>query len=182
MPIVIDGTNGVTLPDSSIINSFPSGVTLPYAGSTAPTNWLLCDGSAVSRTTYAALFTALGTTYGSGDGSTTFNIPDLRGRAPRGKDDMGGTAANRVTSAGSGIDGLTLGASGGAETVTLSAAQMPSHLHNNTRNNGSGNNAQGYAWSTSASSQSQQPSTSAGSDTAHTNTGPTLILNYIIKT
>ena len=51
-----------------------------FAGSTAPTGWLLCDGSAVSRTTYADLYAVIGTTYGSGNGSTTFNLPDLRGR------------------------------------------------------------------------------------------------------
>ena len=57
----------------------PAGMVAPYAGSTAPTGWLLCDGTAVSRSTYAALFAAIGTTYGSGDGSTTFNVPDTRG-------------------------------------------------------------------------------------------------------
>lgn len=58
----------------------PSGLISPYAGSSAPTGWLLCDGSAVSRTTYATLFGIISTTYGTGDGSSTFNVPDLRGR------------------------------------------------------------------------------------------------------
>lgn len=62
----------------------PPGVVVPYAGASAPTGWLLCDGSAVSRTTYAALFSAIGTQYGVGDGSTTFNLPDIRGRVPVG--------------------------------------------------------------------------------------------------
>lgn len=57
-----------------------AGVITPYAGSTAPTGWLMCDGSAVSRTTYSELFSVIGTTYGAGDGSTTFNVPDLTGR------------------------------------------------------------------------------------------------------
>lgn len=74
----------------------PSGVVLPYAGAAAPSGWMLCYGQAVSRTTYAALFTAIGTAYGVGDGSTTFNLPDLRGRVPGGKDDMGGSAAGRL--------------------------------------------------------------------------------------
>ena len=100
----------------------PSGLIAPYAGSTAPSGWLLCGGQAVSRSTYATLFTAIGTTYGTGDGSTTFNLPDLRGRAPHGVDNMGGTAANRVTSGGSGITGTTLGAVGGTETHTLTIA------------------------------------------------------------
>ena len=65
--LIIDGSGGST----------PVGAIMPYGGSTAPTGWLLCDGSAVSRTTYAALYAVIGTTYGSGDGNTTFNLPDL---------------------------------------------------------------------------------------------------------
>jgi hypothetical protein len=89
----------------------PPGVTLPYGGSSAPSGYLLCDGSAISRTTYAALFAILSTTYGVGDGSTTFNLPDLRQRFPMGK-------------AASGT-GSTLGGTGGAidhsHTVTPAA-------------------------------------------------------------
>lgn len=62
----------------------PTGAILPYGGATAPTNYLLCDGSAVSRTTYSALFAVLSTNYGVGDGSTTFNLPNLKGRFPLG--------------------------------------------------------------------------------------------------
>jgi microcystin-dependent protein len=108
----------------------PLGVALPYFGTTAPASaFALPFGQAISRTTYANLFALLGTTYGAGDGSTTFNIPDLRGYVLAGKDDMGGSAANRITNAGSGITGTTLGATGGAETVTLTTAQMPTHSH-----------------------------------------------------
>src|SRR5262249_47771020 len=67
--------------------------------------------------------------YGAGDGSTTFNIPDLRGYLLAGKDDMGGAAASRITAGASGIDGTVLGAAGGAQTVTLITAQMPAHGH-----------------------------------------------------
>jgi microcystin-dependent protein len=74
----------------------PAGTVLEYGGSAAPTGYLLCYGQAVSRTTYAELFTAISTTFGTGDGSTTFNVPDLRGRSTVGKDDMGGSAANRA--------------------------------------------------------------------------------------
>jgi microcystin-dependent protein len=63
-----------------------SGFVNPFAGAAAPNGWLLCDGSAVSRTTYAALYGVISTSYGAGDGSTTFNLPDLRGRMPAGKD------------------------------------------------------------------------------------------------
>lgn len=60
--------------------SVPVGTIQMYGGSTAPSGWLLCDGSAINRTTYASLYSVISTTYGSGDGSTTFNVPDLRGR------------------------------------------------------------------------------------------------------
>ncbi len=97
------------------------------------TGWLWCNGAAVSRTTYAALFTLISTTFGTGDGSTTFNVPDLRGRAPFGDDDMGGvTAAGRITNAGSGIVGTTRGSSGGVESVVLDTTMIPSHTHTGT--------------------------------------------------
>lgn len=81
----------------SASSSFPPGTGLDYYGTTLPVGgWLWRDGSAVSRTTYAALFAVLGVSYGAGDGSTTFNLPDSRGRVEAGKDDMGGTAANRL--------------------------------------------------------------------------------------
>jgi microcystin-dependent protein len=158
----------------------PAGVVLPFAGSTAPTGWLLCFGQAVSRTTYADLFTAIATNHGVGDGSTTFTLPDLRGRIPGGKDNMGGTAASRLTTAGSGVNGLTLGAAGGAQTHTMSIAEMPAHGHSLAAGAGAGGNSAtggaGYGYPTATSTAS------AGSGTAHNNTQPTIVLNYIIKT
>lgn len=82
-----------------------AGMVQMFAGSTPPTGWLLCHGQAISRTDYATLFAAIGTTWGSGDGSTTFNLPDLRGRAPIGA----GT--------GSGLTARTLAAKGGSENI-----------------------------------------------------------------
>lgn len=167
------------------ITGVPSGSVMPYAGSSAPTDWLLCSGAAVSRTTYAALFAVIGTTYGSGDGSTTFNLPDLRGRSAFGVDNMGGTAANRITSGGSGITGTTLGAAGGAETVTLSTSQIPSHTHNvvgKTSFTGSttvvtiNNNGNGGDVTVSGAAQA------TGGGGAHNTVPPAIMLNYIIKT
>jgi microcystin-dependent protein len=104
----------------------PIGSITDYIGTTAPENWLFCFGQAISRSSYSALFAICGTTYGSGDGSTTFNLPDLRGRVIAGKDDMGGTSANRLTNQSGGLNGDTLGTSGGSETHTLTVAQLPS--------------------------------------------------------
>lgn len=96
----INYIEGVTSPIQTQLNTliataFPTGAVLPVAQSTAPTGFLKADGSAVSRTTYADLFTAIGTTYGSGDGSTTFNVPDLRGEFVRGFDDSRGVDSGR---------------------------------------------------------------------------------------
>jgi microcystin-dependent protein len=159
----------------------PTGTVLPFAGSAAPTGWLLCFGQAVSRTTFASLFTAISTTYGTGDGSTTFGIPDLRGRIAGGKDDMGGSAASRLTSGGSGVNGASLGATGGAQTHTLTTAQIPSHAHSYVGGaNGAGTGTVGAAGQ-SANGYTMN-TLNAGSDQAHNNTQPTIVLNYIIKT
>lgn len=102
------GDSSHALASTEFVHSvMPAGTVLPFAGISSPTGWLLCDGSAVSRTTYSRLFSAIGSTYGAGDGSTTFNLPDLRGRAVAGKDDMGGTAANRLGVTMSGTRGST---------------------------------------------------------------------------
>lgn len=110
----------------------PTGVVLPYAGTTEPTGWLFCYGQAVSRTTYADLFTALGTTYGAGDGSTTFNLPDMRGRVAAGRDNMGGSAASRLTTTV--LDKTSEGGVGGAQTHTLTGAQSGTSAHPHSHN------------------------------------------------
>lgn len=159
--------------------AFQAGMVMPYAPGSAPTGWLLCDGSAVSRTTYDTLFSAISTTYGTGNGSTTFNIPDLRGRVPAGDDNMGGSAASRLTSGGSGIDGATLGASGGAETHTLASGEIPAHTHTVTISE----NESGGAYAARGPNADDTMNTSSvGGGGAHNNAQPTLILNYIIKT
>jgi microcystin-dependent protein len=104
----------------------PLGAMLPYTGSTAPnTAFVLPFGQAISRTTYATYFSLVSTTFGAGDGSTTFNVIDMRGRLPIGQDNMGGSAASRVTTAGSSIDGMTIGANGGGQNVSILQGNLP---------------------------------------------------------
>lgn len=90
-----------------------------HAGAAVPAGCLPCAGQAVSRTLYAGLFATLGTTYGAGDGATTFNLPDLRDRVAVGKGDMGGSAAGRITDAVSKLDTAALGAAGGAQSSAI---------------------------------------------------------------
>ncbi len=127
---IIDATNGVRLAS----NGVPAGFIGPYAGGNAPAGWALCNGQAISRTTFASLFNAIGTSYGAGDGSTTFNLPDLRGRSIFGLDNMGGTPANRLTGANAGniASPTTLGAAGGEENHAVSIPELPAHTHSIT--------------------------------------------------
>lgn len=160
-------------------SNIPVGAINAYAGSVAPAGWLLCDGTAISRISYASLFAAIGTAYGAGDGSTSFNLPDLRGRVAAGKDDMGGVAAGRLTAgSAAGLDGSTLGAAGGNQQHQLTIAEMPAHAHG-TAGGSLWAVGAGTQWSTVPSETAQ--STSRGGDQPHNNVQPTLILNYIIK-
>ena len=168
----------------------PTGTVNSYAGSAAPTGWLLCYGQAVSRTTYAALFAVIGTTYGAGDTTTTFNLPDLRGRVIAGQDDMGGTSANRLTgSLTGGVDGDVLGGTGGDEGNTLDTTQIPSHTHTYGPQTGRyGANGQTYSSTIFPPSSGDSDrgsytmtSNATGGGLAHNNVQPTIILNYIIK-
>jgi microcystin-dependent protein len=156
----------------------PFGTVFPFAGSTAPTGWLLAFGQAVSRTTYSKLFTAISTTYGSGDGSTTFNLPDMRGRVVAGKDDMGGSAASRLTSTVLTASN-TLGATGGTQTHILTTAEIPSHQHTlpTTKSTIGGT---GVYFGQGADVQGQNSGNTGGGG-AHLNTQPTIVLNYIIR-
>lgn len=90
-----------------LFSILPAGTVLPYAGSTAPDGWALCDGSIVSRNDYSELFIAIGTAWGQGDGSTTFHLPDLRGRFLRGTDNGAGRDANSGTRTAANTGGNT---------------------------------------------------------------------------
>lgn len=186
----------------------PTGAVIPYAsatgGETPPTGFLLCGGQEASRTTYAALFAAIGTTYGSGDGSTTFNLPDLRGNVVLGRDNMNGTSANRVTFAVSGVDTTHVGAIGSTQSVTLALGNLPSHTHSitdpghvhamatdSTGANIYGNGANagssaaapgGTTHNTSSASTGITATNAAGSGTAFSKIPPVLVMNYLIKT
>jgi microcystin-dependent protein len=164
---------------------FPAGVLLPFGGTTAPAGWLLCDGAAVSRTTYAALFAAIGTTYGVGDGATTFNVPN---------------PAGRVLCAASGSHAL--GSITGAETHTLAVTEMPAHGHTVTDPGHSHNILAGTSGTGGIDSTAQNgtnlaasaPGTQGpanatgitiqnnGSGGAHNNMQPTIFFTAIIKT
>ena len=117
----LDETSSLALPQQ--VSTSPTGSLTAFAGSEAPTGWLMCYGQPVSRATYSALFSVIGTTYGTGDGSTTFNLPDLRGRVPVALDNMGGTDAGRLSTTNS------LGITGGEEKHLLITSEMPSHTH-----------------------------------------------------
>jgi microcystin-dependent protein len=157
----------------------PVGTVQAFAGSTIPSGWLLCNGQAVSRTTYAKLYSVIGTKYGSGDGSTTFNLPNLQGRVPVG-----------VSSSDSDFD---LADTGGEKTHTLSVAEMPSHDHANGSwapinceeyggsDTGGDISGSGRKFPYIASSRSWwKAAFSKGGSGAHNNLQPYIALNYII--
>jgi microcystin-dependent protein len=164
-----------------------TGTPVPFAGSSAPGGFILASGQAISRTAYVGLFTVLGTTYGSGDGSTTFNLPDYTGRVVAGKE----ATATRLTTAGGGVDGGTLGATGGTESVTLTANEQASMTVTSSTtaavakftadgssvltllSDGSGTNLYNGTVSVTGG-------TASGGGNPHKNVQPTIIQNYMI--
>ena len=190
--ITIADTDGVVVNDGGTMKSvpasdfkeyiMPTGALMPYAGTSAPTGFLLCYGQAISRSTYADLFSAISTTYGTGDGSSTFNLPDLRGRVVAGQDDMGGSSADRLTDQTGGLNGDTLGDTGGSETHTLSTAQMPAHTHTVAAQQQVGGDSTNRGGSGQLGAAATITTSSTGSGSAHNNVQPTIILNYIIRT
>lgn len=154
-------------------NVVPAGTIAAHGGSAAPAGWVLCDGSSLLRASYPDLFTAIGTVWGSSSG-TTFNVPDLRGRAPIGA----GT--------GVGLSARTLASSGGEETHVLTTGEIPSHTHTQvvTADTGGGTALrQDYDIDVvNGGSFPQGVSTGGtGGGGAHNNMQPWRAVNYIIK-
>ena len=145
-----------------IANRCPTGSIIMYGATTAPTGWLLCDGSAVSRTTYADLFAIIGTTFGAGNGSTTFNLPDLRDRFVVG---AGASYNNNDT--------------GGEATHVLTIDEMPAHSHSVATTGAGGS---GWAYNAGSGTVKYVNTTSVGGGQPHNNLPPYIGLTFIIKT
>jgi microcystin-dependent protein len=158
---------GSFLVNGSVVAATPAGAVMQFAGTNAPSGYLLCQGQAVSRTTYAALFAVVSTTYGVGNGSSTFNVPNLVGRIPVGYDS---TQA----------EFNAMGETGGAKTHTLTTNEMPRHAHTElyeTADQASCINGSGYYTRGNATTMTG----STGGGAAHNNLQPYIVLNYIIK-
>lgn len=203
----VDGQ--ATAGQAYVDSRMPTGSVLAFAGSSAPAGWLLCYGQAVSRATYAGLYAVIGTTYGTGDGSTTFNLPDLRGRTVAGLDNMGGSDADRLSWQNVlgtvGVSSTTVDS--GEEKHTLSAAESgvpahshgitdPGHNHNMPEKNAGTNIVSpymAYAWADTVKNSwystyanttgiTVNNNTAAAASTSHNNMQPTMLLNQIIRT
>ena len=157
-------------------DTLPIGTIVPYAGFTVPTGWLICDGQAISRTTYANLFAIIGIQYGTGDGDTTFNIPNLKGRIVVGLD-------------GNDTDFNTIGKTGGEKKHMLSIEEMPAHNHGiNVFSPETGNTGRftcNPEWSNRSSDTEGikwiGTTETVGQTISHNNLQPYQVQNYIIK-
>jgi len=158
------------------------GAIKPWAKATAPSGYVLCDGTAISRTTYADLFAIISTTYGAGDSSTTFNVPDLQGKTPQGYDgntyNLAGTGgANTVTvavtnnQAATNTNNQAVSVTGDIANTSLTTAQLASHKHTiGTGGAGGVGGSSPTAWNHSASGNSNNAVQNSGSGTGHTHT------------
>ena len=184
-------TSQPTAPPAAVASAVVPGTIVPYAGSSEPSDgWLICDGRSVKQAEYSALFQVIGTTYGSGSGSATFSLPDLRGRFPLGKDNMGRGSANVVTA----TKADELGGVAGSEAHTLSTAEMPRHRHEPDQNSAKerrfsvieGGGGRFYHHTSSRSHTgiigNERYTEYTGGGRSHNNMPPYMSLNYLIKT
>lgn len=186
---VIPGSGGFKV-DGIPVFTVPVGTVLEWSGTTLPAKCVWANGQNLNRVTYADLFAATGVTYGAGNGTTTFGVIDKRGRVGAGKDDMGGSAANRLTNAATGgVAGATLGAAGGEQAHVITEAEMAAHNHSYSNGGNYGANGQTYGSTdfNAGSGDSDRGSytlttTTKGSDAAHNNVQPTIVVNYIVYT
>lgn len=151
-----------------------SGFILPFGGGTAPSGWLECNGQVVSRSTYSALFAIIGTTYGAGDGSTTFAVPDLQGRVIVGQ---GGSTALRTPT-----DLENVGDTFGSQTHTLTVDELPSHTHKYDYIRSRRGSPHVHMNHAGDSKLDRIDTTATGGDQAHNNIQPSIVINYLIKT
>ena len=149
-------------------DTLPIGIILPLSSSTIPEGYLLCDGSAISRTEYSTLFSVIGTTYGAGDGETTFNLPDLQGKVPVGQDSND-------------TDFDTLGETGGEKAHTLLEAEIPSHTHKLPIAGTAGSTPYLISAYTTANKAELGATGATGGDQPHNNLQPYTVIQYIIK-
>ena len=178
-----DATNK-TYVDGLLSGAAPAGTITGFGGGVAPTGWLLCNGAEVSRTTYAALFAAIGTSYGTGNGTDTFNVPNALGRTMvgAGTGAGGGTSGAGVVSGGAALAARSVGQWFGEETHTLTLAETPAHTHTLPSGCGGG----GYTTAVECVFDGGYPNTwttnSQGGGSAHNVMQPSFIASYIIKT
>lgn len=182
-----DGTNFIllTIPGSISQSLAQIGAIQMYGGSSAPTGWLLCDGSAVSRTTFAALFAILSTTYGAGDTTTTFNVPDMRGRVPVGvgTGTGGGASGTGLPSGGSALTAVSQGTWKGEENHTMTTGELVAHSHTLPITPVPGGADTTKVSNGAAVGASPSASTnSTGSSTPFNVIQPVMGVNFIIKT
>lgn len=180
-------SNGGTAAPSWVTAAIPTGSLFPYAGSSAPTGYLLCDGSSVSSTNYLALHAVISNTYGgsayTGGSGLSFNLPDLRGRFP-----MGAGTGTGLNSSGTGAPSgsaqtaRTRGQWGGEEKHLLTLSEMPSHSHNLTTYAASSGTSGYRLYDRYGDATNVISTNTAGGDTRHDTIPPFVVLNYIIKT